>query len=130
MKSSGKKTPPMTAAELAERARSVFGERWTTPLAKATKVAPRSMRNYKSGTRQIPVEVAAKVRELSTLGFAGAVVRRAIQRVWPDCPAHRAHLIARQAEDDLIFYKLLRDGAETTPWAGRLPGIGGHPRKS
>jgi hypothetical protein len=122
---SERREQPMTAAELAERARLMFGERWTTPLAKATKVAPRSMRNYKSGTRRIPVEVAAKVRELSTLGFAGAVVRRAIERVWPECPPNRAHSIARQAEDDLTFYKLLRDSAETAPWAGRLPGIGG-----
>ena len=115
MKARGEKTPPMTAAELAESARSVFGERWTTPLARATKVAPRSMRNYKSGTRAIPAEVAAKVRELSTLGMPGLVIRRAIQRVWPECPVHRAHLIARQAEDELVFYKLLRDGAEMTP---------------
>jgi hypothetical protein len=121
---------PMTAAELAERARSMFGERWTTPLAKATKVAPRSMRNYKSGARMIPAEVAAKVRELSTLGMPGLVIRRAIERVWPECPVHRAHSIARQAEDDLTFYKLLKDGAETTPWAGRLPDIGGRSRKS
>ena len=116
---------PMTAAELAERARLMFGERWTTPLARATRVAPRSMRNYRSGTRRIPAELAAKVRELSTLGMPGLVIRRAIQRVWPECPVHRAHSIARQAEDDLTFYKLLRDAAETTPWAGRLPEIGG-----
>jgi hypothetical protein len=123
MKIRGKE--PMTPAELDERARSVFRERWTTPLARATKVAPRSMRNYKAGSRPIPPTVAAKVRELSTLGFAGAVIRRAIQRVWPECPPNRAHSIARQAEDDLTFYKLLRDSAETAPWAGRLPGIGG-----
>jgi hypothetical protein len=116
---------PMTATELHERARLMFGERWTTPLARATKVTPRSMRNYKSGVRTIPAEIAAKVREMSTLGMAGMVVRRAIQRVWPKCPVHRAHSIARQAEDDLMFYKLLRDGAEATPWAGRLPDIGG-----
>jgi hypothetical protein len=103
----------MTPAELDERARSMFGERWTTPLAKATKVAPRSMRNYRSGARAIPVEVAAKVRELSTLGMPGLVIRRAIQRVWPECPPNHAHSIARQAEDDLRFYKLLRDGADS-----------------
>jgi hypothetical protein len=120
----------MTVAELHERAQLIFGERWTTTLARATKVAPRSMRNYRSGARAIPVEVAAKVREMSTLGMPGMVIRRAIQRVWPECPVHRAHLIARQAEDDLTFYKLLRDGAETAPWAGRLPEIGGRPRKS
>ena len=94
-------------------------------MARATKVAPRSMRNYKSGTRRMPAELAAQGRELSTLGMPGLVIRRAIQRVWPKCPPNRAHSIARQAEDDLTFYKLLRDSAETAPWAGRLPGIGG-----
>jgi hypothetical protein len=103
----------MTVAELDERARLMFGERWTTPLARATKVTPRSMRNYKSGTRSIPLEVATKVREMSTLGMPGMVIRRAIQRVWPECPVHRAHMIARQAEDDLMFYKLLLDGADS-----------------
>jgi hypothetical protein len=115
----------MTPTELAERARSVFGERWTTPLARATKVTPRTMRNYKSGARRIPSELAAKVREMSTLGVPGMVIRRAIQRVWPECPPNRAHLIARQAEDDLMFYRLLKDGAEMAPWAGRLPDLGG-----
>jgi hypothetical protein len=116
---------PMTTAELAERGRLMFGERWTTPLARATKVASRSMRNYKSGKRSIPLEVAAKVRAMSALGMPGLVIRRAIERVWPGCPPHRAHSIARQAEDDLTFYKLLRDTAETAPWAGRLSDIGG-----
>ena len=110
MKTRGQQEP-MTAAELAERGQLMFGERWTTPLARATKVAPRSMRNYRSGKRSIPLEVANKVRELSTLGMPGLVIRRAIERVWPECPVHRAHSIARQAEDDLMFYKLLRDGA-------------------
>jgi hypothetical protein len=127
-----KKTPeePMSVAELEERARSMFGERWTTPMAKATKVTPRSIRNYKSSARPIPAEVAATVREMSTLGMPGVVIRRAIQRVWPECPANRAHLIARHAEEELSYYRLLVDGHQRTPWTGWQPEIGGRPRKS
>jgi hypothetical protein len=116
---------PMTVAELAERARSMFGERWTTPMAKATNVTPRSMRAHR-----IPPEVAATVRDMSTLGLPGVVIRRAIQRVWPECPANRAHLIARQAEEDLSHYRLLVDGHRRTPWTGRQAEISGRPRRS
>jgi hypothetical protein len=96
----------MTVAELTERARSMFGERWTTPMAKATNVTSRSMRNYKAGVRPVPADVAEKVRAMSTLGMPGSVIRQAIQRVWPECPANRAHMIARRAEEDLSRYRL------------------------
>src|SRR3954447_17307803 len=100
----------MTVAELTERARSLFGERWTLPMAKATNVTSRTMRNYKAGVRPVPADVAAKVRTMSALGMLGIVIRRTIQRVWSECPPNRAHMIARQAEEDLSRYRLLVDG--------------------
>jgi hypothetical protein len=112
---------PMTVAELEERARSMFGERWTLPMAKATNVTSRTMRNYKAGVRPVPADIAVKVRAISALGTPGIVIRRAIQRVWSECPPYRAHMIARQAEEDLSRYRLLVDGHQRTAWTGRQP---------
>src|SRR3954451_7569348 len=98
-------------------------------MAKATNVTSRSMRYYKSGAHRIPPEVAAKVREMSTLGLPGVVIRRAIQQVWPDCPPNRAHVIARQAEEDLSRYRLLVDGHQRTRWTGRQAELSGRPRR-
>ena len=120
----------MSVAELEERARSLFGERWTTPMAKAMNVTSRTMRNYKAGVRPIPSDVAAKLRAASSLGMPGIVIRRAIQRVWSECPPNRAHMIARQAEEDLSRYRLLVDGHQRTPSTGRQPEISGRARKS
>jgi hypothetical protein len=111
----------MSVAELEERARSLFGERWTLPMAKATNVTSRTMRNYKAGVRPVPADVAAKVRAMSTLGMPGIVIRRAIQQVWSECPPNRAHMIARQAEEDLSRYRLLVDDHQRTAWTGRQP---------
>jgi hypothetical protein len=77
------------------------------------------MRNYKAGFRSIPGEVAAKVREISTLGMPGLVIKRAMLRAFPECPPSRAHQMARYAEEDLNFYKLLRDGADRSEFIGR-----------
>ena len=99
-------------------------------MAKATNVTSRSMRNYKAGVRPVPADVAEKVRAMSTLGMPGIVIRRAIQQVWSECPPNRAHMIARQAEEDLSHYRLLVDGHQRTRRTWRQLETTGRPRRS
>jgi hypothetical protein len=76
----------MSVAELEERARSMFGERWTTQLAKVVNVTSRSLRNYKAGVRPIPSDVAAKLRAASSLGMPGIVISERSSRFGRSAP--------------------------------------------
>lgn len=44
----------MTPQELQSRACALYGERWQTALARRVGVAPRAMRYWTTGERQIP----------------------------------------------------------------------------
>lgn len=44
----------MTIPELETRAKALYGDDWQSPLARRVRVAPRSMRRWKAGEREIP----------------------------------------------------------------------------
>jgi hypothetical protein len=58
----------MTPAELAHRATALYGSRWQTALANRIEVAPRTVRHWASGDRQIPPWLGVMVGLLEQVG--------------------------------------------------------------
>jgi hypothetical protein len=86
----------MSPAELIAAGELVYGSQWRKPLAEAVGYSRRMIWYYEFGERQIPENVAIRVRHLADLGPVGSLVRSSIRRAAPDLPRGRAHQIAVQ----------------------------------
>jgi plasmid maintenance system antidote protein VapI len=54
----------MTPAELETIGRALYGERWQSSLARALKVAPRTMRRWAAGKSRMPEAIGADLAKL------------------------------------------------------------------
>ena len=106
----------MTPAELIAAGELVYGSQWRKPLAEAVGYSRRMIWYYEFGERQIPENVAIRVRRLADLGPVGSLVRSSIKRAAPDLPPGRAHQLAVQILSDLTGAGILQRGEGGGAW--------------
>ncbi len=89
----------MAPKELEEIGLDIWGEGWKKPMSRALNCDPKTIRNYLSGINTIPLEVAARVRDMRD-PVAGTVTA-AILKVKPSFPKRAAVSIGQVASADL-----------------------------
>ncbi len=105
--SADNKKSHMSPSEFVAAGETLFGSQWRRPMSELIKRSPRIVYYYAHGQRKIPEDVAEALREHTTLGSAGNLIRKAIADFAPEVKKHNAHRAAYEAEFSLIKAGLL-----------------------